>query len=120
VEPHLHPQAGATMHLPFLVSEYTDFYAGRHHAFNVGSMFRDPENALPPNWLHIPIGYNGRASSVVVSGTPVRRPWGQLKGRTGSERRSSRRRAGSILNWRWARSSGGRRKGRCRWPRPMP
>jgi fumarylacetoacetase len=80
VEPHLVPQAGATLHLPFLVSEYTDFYAGRHHAFNVGSMFRGPENALPPNWLHIPIGYNGRASSVVVSGTPVRRPWGQVKG----------------------------------------
>ena len=79
VEPFLVPQAGATMHLPFLVAEYTDFYAGRHHAFNVGSMFRDPANALPPNWLHIPIGYNGRASSVVVSGTPVRRPWGQLK-----------------------------------------
>ena len=72
-------QVDAEMHLPFLVAEYTDFYAGRHHAFNVGSMFRDPANALPPNWLHIPIGYNGRASSVVVSGTPVRRPWGQLK-----------------------------------------
>ena len=80
VEPHLVPRAGATLHLPFLVSEYTDFYAGRNHAFNVGTMFRGPENALPPNWLHIPIGYNGRASSVVVSGTPVRRPWGQVKG----------------------------------------
>lgn len=79
VEPMLVPQANATMHLPIVVSEYTDFYAGRHHAFNVGSMFRDPANALPPNWLHIPIGYNGRASSVVVSGTDVRRPWGQLK-----------------------------------------
>ena len=67
------------MHLPFLVSEYTDFYAGRHHATNVGTMFRGAENALPPNWLHIPIGYNGRASSVVVSGTDIRRPWGQLK-----------------------------------------
>ena len=73
------PQADATMHMPFLVSEYTDFYAGRHHATNVGTMFRGAENALPPNWLHIPIGYNGRASSVVVSGTDVRRPWGQLK-----------------------------------------
>lgn len=79
VMPLLVPQADAQMHLPFLVAEYTDFYAGRNHAFNVGSMFRDPANALPPNWLHIPIGYNGRASSVVVSGTPVRRPWGQLK-----------------------------------------
>ncbi len=80
VESFLVPLAGVTLHMPFLVSEYTDFYAGRHHAFNVGTMFRGPENALPPNWLHIPIGYNGRASSVVVSGTPVRRPWGQVKG----------------------------------------
>lgn len=79
VEPYLVPMAGAGLHLPFLVSEFTDFYASRHHAFNVGSMFRDPANALPPNWLSIPIGYNGRASSVVVSSTPVRRPWGQVK-----------------------------------------
>ncbi|WP_375175570.1 fumarylacetoacetase [Pseudooceanicola sp.] len=78
--PHLVAQADATLHMPFTVSEYTDFYAGKHHAFNVGSIFRGPENALPPNWLHIPIGYNGRASSVVVSGTPVIRPNGQLKG----------------------------------------
>lgn len=73
------PMAGVTLHMPFIVAEYTDFYAGRHHAFNVGTMFRGPENALPPNWLHIPIGYNGRASSVVVSGTPIRRPLGQLR-----------------------------------------
>ncbi|MEJ6393877.1 fumarylacetoacetase [Gymnodinialimonas sp. 2305UL16-5] len=78
--PYLVPQTGAQMHMPFAVSEYTDFYAGKHHATNVGTMFRGPENALPPNWLHIPIGYNGRASSVVVSGTDIRRPWGQLKG----------------------------------------
>lgn len=64
---------------PLVVSEYTDFYAGRHHATNVGTMFRGAEKALPPNWLHMPIGYNGRASSVVVSGTDIRRPWGQLK-----------------------------------------
>ncbi|MCA0870736.1 fumarylacetoacetase [Seohaeicola saemankumensis] len=80
VEPLLVPMARATLHMPMAVSEYTDFYAGRNHAFNVGTMFRGPENALPPNWLHIPIGYNGRASSVVVSGTDIRRPWGQLKG----------------------------------------
>jgi len=80
VAPLLVPMADAEMYLPFLVAEYTDFYAGRHHATNVGTMFRGAENALPPNWLHMPIGYNGRASSVVVSGTPVRRPWGQLKG----------------------------------------
>jgi fumarylacetoacetase len=79
VAPHLVPLADVQMRMPFRVSEYTDFYASRDHAFNVGSMFRDPENALPPNWLSIPIGYNGRASSVVVSGTDVRRPWGQLK-----------------------------------------
>ncbi|MCA0928128.1 fumarylacetoacetase [Ruegeria profundi] len=80
VEPLLVAQDDAEMHMPFAVSEYTDFYAGRHHAQNVGTMFRGPENALPPNWLHIPIGYNGRASSVVVSDTDIRRPWGQLKG----------------------------------------
>lgn len=80
VEPLLVPMKDAELHMPMMVSEYTDFYAGKNHAFNVGTMFRGPENALPPNWLHIPIGYNGRASSVVVSGTDVRRPWGQLKG----------------------------------------
>ena len=79
IEDHLVRRGDVTLHLPFLVSEYTDFYAGRHHATNVGSMLRDSANPLPPNWLHMPIGYNGRASSVVVSGTEVRRPWGQLK-----------------------------------------
>lgn len=78
-EPLLVSQEDAALHMPFRVAEYTDFYAGRHHATNVGTMFRGPENALPPNWLHIPIGYNGRASSVVISGTDIRRPWGQLK-----------------------------------------
>lgn len=73
------PMLEAELHMPMRVAEYTDFYAGRHHATNVGTMFRGAENALPPNWLHIPIGYNGRASSVVVSGTDIRRPWGQLK-----------------------------------------
>ncbi len=80
LEPHLLAQSGVQMLLPLVVSEFTDFYAGRHHATNVGTMFRGAENALPPNWLHIPIGYNGRASSVVVSGTDVIRPYGQLKG----------------------------------------
>ncbi|MGR3634971.1 MAG: fumarylacetoacetase [Shimia sp.] len=79
VEPMLVAMDDAELHMPIAVSEYTDFYAGRHHATNVGTMFRGAENALPPNWLHIPIGYNGRASSVVVSGTDIRRPWGQLK-----------------------------------------
>ena len=79
LQKHLVPMASAAMEMPFTITEYTDFYAGRHHAFNVGSLFRDPANALPPNWLHMPIGYNGRASSVVVSGTDVIRPNGQLK-----------------------------------------
>ncbi|MEM9522959.1 MAG: fumarylacetoacetase [Pseudomonadota bacterium] len=76
---HMVPQSAARLHMPFTVAEYTDFYAGKHHALNVGTMFRGPQDALPPNWLHIPIGYNGRASSVVVSGTDIRRPWGQLE-----------------------------------------
>lgn len=75
--------AAARLHLPIRVAEFTDFYASRHHAFNVGSLFRGPENALPPQWTHMPIGYNGRASSVVVSGTPIRRPMGQVKGEAG-------------------------------------
>ncbi|MDV7144223.1 fumarylacetoacetase [Tropicimonas sp. TH_r6] len=79
VAPHLYPMDEVEMHMPFRVAEFTDFYAGRNHAFNVGTMFRGPENALPPNWLHIPIGYNGRASTVVVSGTDITRPVGQTK-----------------------------------------
>lgn len=79
IEPMLIPMRDATLHMPMVVSEFTDFYSGRHHATNVGTMFRGADNALPPNWLHMPIGYNGRASSVVVSGTDIRRPWGQLK-----------------------------------------
>jgi len=69
----------AQLMLPIDIPGYTDFYSSKEHATNVGTMFRDPKNALLPNWLHIPIGYNGRASSVVVSGTPVRRPMGQIK-----------------------------------------
>ena len=72
--------AQATMHLPLSIGDYTDFYSSKEHATNVGMMFRDPKNALLPNWLHIPIGYNGRASSVVVDGTSIRRPSGQIKG----------------------------------------
>ena len=73
----------ATLHLPITVTEFTDFYASKNHAFNVGVLFRGPENALPPQWTHMPIGYNGRASSVVVSGTDIRRPMGQVKGEAG-------------------------------------
>ena len=78
-EQALVPIDGVTMHLPLAIPGYTDFYSSKEHATNVGTMFRDPKNALLPNWLHIPIGYNGRTSSVVVSGTPVRRPRGQIK-----------------------------------------
>jgi fumarylacetoacetase len=73
------PMADVRLHLPIAVAGYTDFYASKEHATNVGIMFRGKDNALQPNWLHMPIGYNGRASTVVVSGTKVRRPRGQLK-----------------------------------------
>jgi fumarylacetoacetase len=73
------PMAQVKLHMPIAVGGYTDFYSSREHATNVGVMFRGKDNALQPNWLHMPIGYNGRASTVVVSGTKVRRPRGQLK-----------------------------------------
>jgi fumarylacetoacetase len=73
------PMANVKLHLPVAVAGYTDFYSSKEHATNVGVMFRGKDNALQPNWLHMPIGYNGRASTVVVSGTKVRRPRGQLK-----------------------------------------
>ncbi len=73
------PRSDLCQRLPIRIGDYTDFYASYQHAFNVGSMFRGRENALPPNWLHIPIGYNGRASTIVVSGTGIRRPLGQMK-----------------------------------------
>jgi fumarylacetoacetase len=73
------PMANAQLHLPIEIAGYTDFYSSKEHATNVGVMFRGKDNALQPNWLHMPIAYNGRASTVVVSGTRVRRPRGQLK-----------------------------------------
>ena len=73
------PLRDVTLHMPIAVSGYTDFYSSKEHATNVGVMFRGKDNALQPNWLHMPIGYNGRASTVVVSGTKVKRPRGQLK-----------------------------------------
>jgi fumarylacetoacetase len=73
------PMREARLHLPLQVAGFTDFYSSKEHATNVGIMFRDKSNPLLPNWLHIPIGYNGRASTVVVSGTPIHRPCGQLK-----------------------------------------
>jgi len=69
----------ATMHLPVRIGDYTDFYSSIEHATNVGKLYRDPDNALLPNWRHLPVGYHGRASSIVVSGTPIRRPSGQVK-----------------------------------------
>jgi fumarylacetoacetase len=67
------------MMLPIKIGDYTDFYSSREHATNVGTLFRDPNNALLPNWKHLPVAYHGRASSIVVSGTPLIRPKGQFK-----------------------------------------
>lgn len=78
LEPHLQAMADCALHLPARIGDYTDFYVGIHHATNIGKVFR-PDNPLLPNYKHVPIGYHGRASSVRVSGTPVRRPKGQLK-----------------------------------------
>ena len=75
----LHRQSDVVMQLPVKIGNYTDFYSSYHHAHNVGTMLRGPENALMPNWKWLPVAYHGRASSVVVSGTDVRRPQGQIK-----------------------------------------
>jgi len=72
-------QSRVTMHLPVEIKDYTDFYSSIEHATNVGKLFRDPENALLPNWKHLPVGYHGRASSIIVSGQPIHRPVGQTK-----------------------------------------
>jgi fumarylacetoacetase len=72
------PMKDVAMHLPAEIGDYTDFYSSKEHASNVGTMFRGAENALQPNWLHLPVAYHGRASSVVVSGTEIRRPLGQI------------------------------------------
>lgn len=73
------PMSECQMLMPVVVPNYTDFYSSEEHATNVGALFRDPKNALLPNWKHLPVGYHGRASSIVVSGTPIRRPRGQVK-----------------------------------------
>src|SRR5579883_2797446 len=75
----LHKRSACTLELPTTIGDYTDFFAGIHHATNTGRMFR-PDNPLLPNYKYVPIAYHGRASSVVVSGTPIRRPWGQTAG----------------------------------------
>ncbi|CAG9952795.1 unnamed protein product [Clonostachys rosea f. rosea IK726] len=72
------PLSEVQNHLPLTIGDYTDFFAGRNHAHNVGTLFRGPANALNPNYNHVPVAYHGRASSVVVSGTPLNRPWGQV------------------------------------------
>lgn len=79
VEPHLLPREAVTLHLPVQVADYVDFYSSRHHAENLGRMFRPDSAPLTPNWKHLPIGYHGRAGTVAVSGTPVIRPCGQRK-----------------------------------------
>jgi fumarylacetoacetase len=76
------PLEQATLCLPVEIGDYTDFYSSKQHAYNVGCMFRDPANALPPNYLWMPIGYHGRASSIVLSGADIRRPCGQIKSDT--------------------------------------
>ncbi|CAH4030192.1 fumarylacetoacetase [Pieris brassicae] len=78
-------QSEAKMHLPAEIGDYTDFYSSIHHATNVGIMFRSKENALMPNWKYIPVGYHGRSSSIIVSGTPIRRPYGQTLPVEGAE-----------------------------------
>ena len=77
-------QSVVTMHLPVKVGDYTDFYSSIEHATNIGTMFRDPNNALLPNWKHLPVGYHGRASSIIVSGQNVHRPKGQVVLEAGS------------------------------------
>ncbi|CAM03213.1 fumarylacetoacetate hydrolase [Saccharopolyspora erythraea NRRL 2338] len=79
VEPALHRAADVRLLLPFEVADYVDFYSSEHHAANIGRMFRPDSEPLTPNWKHLPIGYHGRAGTVVVSGTPVVRPSGQRK-----------------------------------------
>jgi fumarylacetoacetase len=79
VERHLHPLDEVTLHLPFEVADYVDFYSSQHHAENLGRMFRPDSEPLTPNWKHLPIGYHGRSGTVQVSGTPVVRPSGQRK-----------------------------------------
>ncbi|KZF22241.1 fumarylacetoacetase [Xylona heveae TC161] len=81
----LYPLDSIETHMPFHIGDYTDFYAGKNHAYTVGVLFREPNTALQPNYTHLPVAYHGRASSVVVSGTPIRRPWGQIIKDSGSD-----------------------------------
>jgi fumarylacetoacetase len=91
VRPHLLPRAGVELHLPFDVGDYVDFYSSEHHATNVGRIFRPDSPPLTPNWKHFPIGYHGRAGTIVVSGTDVVRPVGQRRSSAGPVFGPSRR-----------------------------
>ena len=79
LESMLLPMDSVNLRMPVAIGDYTDFYSSEQHAYNVGCMFRDPDNALLPNWKHIPVGYHGRASSIIESGVPIHRPKGQQK-----------------------------------------
>ncbi|WP_329096587.1 fumarylacetoacetase [Actinomadura citrea] len=87
----VHPLDQVTPHLPFEVADYVDFYASEHHASNLGRLFRPDSEPLMPNWKHLPVGYHGRAGTVVPSGTPIVRPSGQRKGQTAPTFGESRR-----------------------------
>ena len=115
---HTVPLDDVTLHLPVEVADYVDFYASLDHATNVGKMFRPDGDALTPNWRHLPIGYHGRAGTVVVSGTPVVRPCGQRKATGRRRRRRSARASGSTSRPSSASSSVRRRRwaSRCRSP----
>ena len=112
LEPHLIPLQSATMHLPIEVADYVDFYASEQHARNLGAIFRPGADPLTPNWKHLPIGYHGRAGTVVVSGTDVVRPAGQRKarGRGGTDVRAHDE----------ARYRGRARLGGRAWDRTVP
>lgn len=108
LEPWLYPVDACTAHLPFRIGDYTDFYAGIHHATNIGRLLR-PDSPLLPNYKHVPIGYHGRASSVRVSGAAVVRPQGQHKAPQEAGRSSAL--AGDwTTNWSWV----------CGWQQAMP
>ena len=116
---HTVPLDDVTLHLPVEVADYVDFYASLDHATNVGRMFRPDGDALTPNWRHLPIGYHGRAGTVVVSGTPVTRPSRSAPKATGRRRaRRSARASGSTSRPSSASSSARRRRwaSRCRSP----
>lgn len=74
----MHAHDSVKMGMPAKIGDYTDFYSSKNHAYNVGCMFRGPDNAFQPNYFHLPVGYHGRASSIVLDGTPIRRPRGQV------------------------------------------